>query len=360
MLLPVHCHTLAKHINKKRAPMGFKNAHVDAITEAQWMGAFACKFVPHEATRLEYQLNVARKFHCKIPRLSYLPLITPAVVEHYFERPEEVANLRISYELVVPSQTSSSGGDGGEQAVWAPEYYPLGVLVDSLCNHDYGVVTFSFRVTGGAPDSNVLALPIGTSDKGLFLNLHQQQKATCVSLFGSNQAMMKLEPQLMNQLDDAVRQNDCRAFYHPRNIVFQSGSQDSLRSSISSAALVGDMATFMIHKDGLHTMRLVSIRSAPTLGLVLKCCLQCFEGLDVDGIDNQPADSQKYAAVLLTGVEPALSTPTEFLRDNLACADFAIHLTVQQAATSTLPRGLFPQVDWKALSRNASMSSPLL
>lgn len=337
--------------------MGFKNSHVDALTEAQWMGAFACKFVPHEATRIEYHLNVARKFHCKIPRQSYLPLITPAVVEHYFERPEEVANLRISYAMVVPSSPSSSGD--GDSAVWAPEYYPLGVLVDSLCQHDHGVVTFSFRVTGGAPDSTVLALPIGTSDRGLFLNLHQQQKATCVSLFGSNQAMMKLETQLMNQLDDAVRQNDCRAFYHPRNVVFQTGLQDSLRSSLSSAALAGDMAMFVIHKDGQHAMRLVNMRSASTLGLVLKCCVQCFEGLDADGIDNQPADAQKYAAVLLTGVEPALSTPTEFLRDNLACADFMVHLTVTQQSTSALPRGLFPQVDWRAMSRNPSISSPM-
>lgn len=341
--------------------MGFKNADVDALTEAQWIGAFACKFVPHESTRVEYNLNVARKFHCKIPRQSYLPLITPAVVEHYFERREDVANLRISYELIVPSTTTGPSPDSrGEQAVWAPEYYPMGVLVDSLCSHDYGVVNFSFRVTGGAPDNHVLALPITNSDRGLFLNLHQQQKAACVSLFGSNQAMMKLETKLMDQLDDAVRQNDCRAFYHPRNIIFLSGAQEGMRASTSSSAFTGDLALFVFHKDGQHTMRTVTLRSAPTLGLVLKICVQCFEGLDADAIDNQPADPQRFATVLLTGVEPALSTPTEFLRDNLASPDFAVHLTIQQPPTSVLPRGLLPQVDWKAASRNPVVTSPML
>lgn len=335
-----------------------KLAEVDPVTEAQWRGVFACKFVPDESTRREFNLVDGRKFHCKIARQSYLPMITPSVVEHYFDNPESVALLRISYELVVPAP---GGAEALPQAIACPEYYPLGVLVDSMLGkrEDYGVTSFQFRVTGGMPDNaNVLAFPVRDADRGLFLQLHQQQKSACVAAFGSNAPMMKLEPRMMHQLDDGVRHNDPRAFYYPRALIFQTGQQDLLRTG-SSTLLSADIAVFVFHKDGAHISRVVSARACPTLGHVLRSCVACFEDLEDSAINNQVADSAKFASVLVTGVEPSLCTPTDFLRDSMACPDFAVHVTVLQAATSTKKRTILSQVDWRAVAK-ANQGSPLL
>lgn len=350
-------------------------ATIDPVTEAQWKGAFACKFVPDEFTKREFDIKDGRKFHCKIARQSYLPLIAPAVVDHYIDDFDKVereskekdplAKYRISFEMVVPvtalttTVTSvdessiagggSSGPSGLPSTVACPEYHTLGVLVDGILGKrdEYGVITFLFRLSLAPADNNsVLAFPVREADKALFLLLHQQQKGACMALFGSNTAFMKLAPEMQNQMDDAVRRTDARAFFYPKELIWQNGQQDAQRGA-ASAFSVGDLALFVFHKDGAHASRVVSIRLCPTLGHVLRTFVLCFSEMDESCINNQVACHVKYAAVLLTGVEPSLCTPTEFLRDSLCCPDFAVHITVSQSPGSTLPRGIAPQIDWK-------------
>jgi hypothetical protein len=88
-----------------------------------------------------------------------------------------------------------------------------------------------------------------------------------------------------------------------------------------------------------------------TLGKVLRGCLECFAGLKDDEIGNDPA-KEECARVLLTGVAPALSTPTSFLRDNLCCADFAVHITVVQPQASELRRGFIANMPVIAESKD--------
>lgn len=327
---------------------------VDAVTEAQWDGVFACRFVPDDATTKEYHLSNQRKFYCKIARQSYLPLSTEAVVFHYFEKPEAVAGLRISYELVLTQGNAQNNTPPVVAA--APEYYPLGVLVDMLLGKrdDVGLVHFQFRVSAEKPENvNQIGFLISDGAKKLFGMLNQQQKASCNGMFGTSGPMMRLEPRYMTQLGDSVAQNEAKSFYLARRVLFELGAQDVARNPL----LLPDLIVLRFHKDGHHATRVVSAKACPTLGHILRSCVACFSTLTDDEIDNSPADAAKFAAVLVTGVEPSLCTPSEFLRDALGCADFCVHLTVVQSTTSPLPRHLLKQES--LLSANPSVSSPL-
>lgn len=347
---------------------------VDPLTLAQWNGVFLCRFVPDEVTERELGVSSTRKFHWRVPRQSYLPFMTTTVVEHYFGENKDVQKLRVTYQMVVPSTSSStdvpeekqgSGGGGSSGTVVSvSEFYPIGVLVDSILGkrEEYGVIQLQFRISGAAPESTgVLGLTIADSTQSMLRNLHQQQKGACVALFGSNGAYMKLAPRTVQQLDDAILSNDVRSYYQARNIMVQNGFQDVLRSTQN--AYMADLALFVFHKDNAVGSRVVSVTHCPTLGHVLKTCVSCFKDLQEHEIDNKPA-SAGVATVLLTGVEPSLCTPTEFLRDWMGCADCAVHITIVQPKESKAPRGLEPAINWKMIAsasvvKNGSMASPM-
>lgn len=332
---------------------------MDAVTEEQWDGVFACRFVPDEATMKEYQLSNQRKFYCKIPRQSYLPLSTEDVILHYFEKPDTVAGLRISYELVI------SAGSPPVTAL-APEYYPLGVLVDMLLGkrEDVGLINFQFRVSAERPENtNQLGYCVDEGRRMLLKMLSQQQKASCSGMFGTVGPMMRVEPRYQTQLLEAITQNEAKSFYNARAVVFELGAQDVSRNPL----LPPDLIVLRFHKDGHHATRVVSAKQCPTLGHILRKCVACFATMGDDEIDNSPADSTRYATVLVTGVEPSLCTPSEFLRDALGCADFSVHLTVVQPHSSALPRHILDQerfgqttpASTTAVAINQTTSSPL-
>ena len=308
-------------------------ADVDPITEEQWNCAYPCKFTTSDDVKRQYDLK-EQAYFCNIPRQSYLFLNADAVIDHFFENKGEVKDCMISFEAVC-----------NDKRVPLASFYSLGVLVDvvtAACGRLEWPLTISFRLSNHAED--VAPYKIATIERDGFKQLRQQQKATCSAISGSASPMFTLAPDATNQLENAIRQNDIRAFYESRRLVMESKNGSAVRSNMPL-----DVCYVLLHKDGKHAVRLASPSLTPTLGAFLRETLDCCSTLEEsDTNSNEVLDEKKYAKILISGVSPTLCTPIEFLMNNMCSPDFAVHITIIQA----------PGADGRGIQREKSFVLP--
>lgn len=268
-----------------------------------------------------------------------------------------------------PPQPPSDRAAAPPQAVsdrWVvPLQYPMCVMLDLLTSamqrtHStckttaYDALPFEVTVHFGIPDGdNALAetLMILHSDKldrdGPIACAQRHKCATAI-MFGSAKPYLMLPPATQKTLQLAIATNDPGRFFSSRLELLKLGVKELTGTTAGAAVPVIDVtpprtgtesskaeksseglirfAPFMIHRDGVGTMKKVDTTKTKTLGQLLRASY--FVGLSDEAVTaNHPMDDE-YALVTVMGSRALMSTPTDYLATHLCCVDLFVHIVI--------------------------------